>query len=128
MSMQGSDKKVTSGIELPQGPASCPSGPLESTSAATASQGDSKSAAKASPSCLKSSRLDEPLMPYKEWNIDYSELRMGVRVGIGKWCISMCKCPTTCTVCIAEPTTVLRQVHLVKCSEVTGGELKWRLN
>jgi hypothetical protein len=30
------------------------------------------------------SLLNQPLMPYSEWTIDFSELRIGVRVGIGK--------------------------------------------
>jgi hypothetical protein len=31
------------------------------------------------------SLLNQPLMPYSEWTIDFSELRIGVRVGIGSF-------------------------------------------
>lgn len=27
---------------------------------------------------------DKPLLPYPEWNIDYSELTVGIRIGIGE--------------------------------------------
>ena len=27
---------------------------------------------------------NKPLLPYEEWNIDFSELTVGIRVGIGK--------------------------------------------
>lgn len=29
---------------------------------------------------------NKPLLPYEEWNIDYSELTVGTRVGIGEHC------------------------------------------
>lgn len=29
--------------------------------------------------------LNKPLLPFKEWNIDFSELTVGARVGIGKY-------------------------------------------
>lgn len=28
---------------------------------------------------------NKPLLPYQEWNIDFSELTVGTRVGIGKY-------------------------------------------
>ncbi|KAL7192009.1 hypothetical protein ACSBR2_023965 [Camellia fascicularis] len=28
--------------------------------------------------------LNKPLLPFQEWNIDFSELTVGIRVGIGK--------------------------------------------
>lgn len=31
-----------------------------------------------------SSFLNKPLLPFQEWNIDFSELTVGARVGIGK--------------------------------------------
>ena len=27
---------------------------------------------------------DKPLLPFPEWNIDYSELTVGIRIGIGE--------------------------------------------
>lgn len=34
---------------------------------------------------LESASFDnKPLLPYQEWNIDFSELTVGTRVGIGK--------------------------------------------
>lgn len=30
--------------------------------------------------------LNKPLLPFEEWNIDFSELTVGTRVGIGKHC------------------------------------------
>lgn len=29
--------------------------------------------------------LNKPLLPFEEWNIDFSELTVGTRVGIGKF-------------------------------------------
>lgn len=29
---------------------------------------------------------NKPLLPFEEWNIDFSELTVGTRVGIGKHC------------------------------------------
>lgn len=31
---------------------------------------------------------NKPLLPYEEWNIDFSELTVGTRVGIGKYYLS----------------------------------------
>lgn len=31
---------------------------------------------------------NKPLLPYEEWNIDFSELTVGTRVGIGKYFLS----------------------------------------
>lgn len=31
---------------------------------------------------------NKPLLPFEEWNIDFSELTVGTRVGIGKHCSS----------------------------------------
>lgn len=31
---------------------------------------------------------NKPLLPYEEWNIDFSELTVGTRVGIGKYSFS----------------------------------------
>jgi hypothetical protein len=31
-----------------------------------------------------SSFLNKPLLPFEEWNIDFSEITIGTRVGIGK--------------------------------------------
>ena len=33
---------------------------------------------------LQSSPFNKPLLPFQEWNIDFSELTIGTRVGIGK--------------------------------------------
>lgn len=33
----------------------------------------------------RSSFLNKPLLPFEEWNIDFSELTVGTRVGIGKY-------------------------------------------
>ena len=32
---------------------------------------------------------NKPLLPFEEWNIDFSELTVGTRVGIGKFCLSL---------------------------------------
>lgn len=32
--------------------------------------------------------LNKPLLPFEEWNIDFSELTVGTRVGIGKYFFS----------------------------------------
>eukprot|EP00246_Nothoceros_aenigmaticus_P014262 TRINITY_DN532_c0_g1_i1.p1 TRINITY_DN532_c0_g1~~TRINITY_DN532_c0_g1_i1.p1 ORF type:complete len:751 (-),score=140.84 TRINITY_DN532_c0_g1_i1:1586-3838(-) len=65
--------------------ASVSSGDVGSTAVVTAAVEEPRTSANAPSSCLKSSLLDEPLMPYKEWNIDYSELRIEPRVGIGSF-------------------------------------------
>ncbi len=44
------------------------------------------------------SLLNQPLMPYSEWTIDFSELRIGVRVGIGKLSDGIQGFQTTCLV------------------------------
>lgn len=31
---------------------------------------------------------NKPLLPYEGWNIDFSEITVGTRVGIGKYCIN----------------------------------------
>lgn len=31
---------------------------------------------------------NKTLLPYEEWNIDFSEITVGTRVGIGKYCIT----------------------------------------
>jgi len=33
---------------------------------------------------------NRPLLPYEEWNIDFTELNVGTRVGIGKFQLSPC--------------------------------------
>jgi len=33
---------------------------------------------------------DRPLLPYEEWNIDFTELTVGTRVGIGTFQLSPC--------------------------------------
>lgn len=43
---------------------------------------------------LESSKiLNKPLLPFEEWNIDYSELTIGTRVGIG---MLFCGIPFRC--------------------------------
>ncbi|KAF6173995.1 hypothetical protein GIB67_039946 [Kingdonia uniflora] len=40
---------------------------------------------------LDSSALDNALLPFQEWNIDFSELAVGTRVGIGlEWTMEIC--------------------------------------
>ena len=40
---------------------------------------------------LQSSMFNnQPLLPYQEWNIDFSELTVGTRVGIGKYHFRTC--------------------------------------
>lgn len=34
---------------------------------------------------------NKPLLPYEEWNIDFSEITVGTRVGIGKYYVT-CHC------------------------------------
>lgn len=47
-----------------------------------------------------SSFQNKPLLPFQEWNIDFSELTVGARVGIGKhfhvFAISLNKVPVLC--------------------------------
>lgn len=35
---------------------------------------------------------NKPLLPYEEWNIDYSELKVGSPVGRGKNCLTIKSC------------------------------------
>lgn len=36
--------------------------------------------------------LNKPLQPFEEWNIDFSELTVGARVGIGKYSSQIALC------------------------------------
>lgn len=72
---------------------SLPSSPHEYSSKSTERNGDSSRAEDMVLTWNKvlqsSSFLNKPLLPFEEWNIDFSELTVGTRVGIGKLSCSL---------------------------------------
>jgi hypothetical protein len=67
---------------------SLPSSPHEYRSQNTGKSDDyiskEKAALKWNKVLRSSSFLNKPLLPFEEWNIDFSEITIGTRVGIGK--------------------------------------------
>lgn len=57
--------------------------------------------------------LNKPLLPFEEWNIDFSELTIGTRVGIGKLLElpqpklpkSIVNCQPTCYACVLDSSS-----------------------